>query len=232
LSGKPSISLAPPPMPVAPEAGDGDKRPEPALPPVTACSSAPNASATPASTTAAPGRDQQMLVDTIRQGLIDGAPDLKLAEDLGLTQAEYRRLKGKMYEQAVDGLVGKTAEMQYVDYQLDQARCLAELDTMIKEFSSTKQYNAMVGAVRAKSQILGDIHKTGVQMGVIKNEASWDREVAGQRVADLSTKELRTSVAAELRGLQGFIDKFEDKPMAEVDQHPPMADANVQRVKH
>lgn len=178
-----------------------------------------------------PKRDVAALVEVVRARLVDGDSDAAIAEDLDLTAAEYRRVKARMYEQAVDGLAGKTAEMQYVDYCMEQEKCLRELDDMAAHFKTTKQYNAMVGAVRAKSQILGDIHKTGVQMGVIKREPSYDREVAGVRISELNNAELRKGIADQLRSLKGIIDSFGDKPMAEVGAPSPMADPGVKRVK-
>jgi hypothetical protein len=176
-------------------------------------------------------RDLTVLIAEVRRRLVGGDSDLAITEDLDLTAAEYRRVKAKMYAAAVDGFAGKTAEEQYVDYRLEQERCMAELDEMIKHFKSTKQYNAMVGAVRAKSQIMADIHKTGVRMGVIKQEASYDREVAGVRIAELSNKDLRETIAGELRGLKGIIERFGDKPMTEHSEPSPMADPSMKRVK-
>jgi hypothetical protein len=177
-----------------------------------------------------PKRDTAALVAAVHKRLVDGDSDEAIAEDLSLTPAQYRRVKAKMDEQAVDGFAGKTAEMQYVDYCMEQQKCLKELDDMATHFKSTRQFNAMVGAVRAKSQILGDIHKTGVQMGVIKQEASFDREVAGKRIQELSNAELREDIAKQLAGLKGIIDRFGDKPMVEAEPSP-MADPGVKRVK-
>jgi hypothetical protein len=197
----------------------------------------PNKSKQPAKT--APGngtngqsaRDMDILVSSIRQRLVNGESDTRIAEDLNLTPVEYRRTKRKMYQAAVDGFTGKSTEEQYVDYCLEQEKCLKELDEMIKHFTSSRQHNAMVGAIRAKSQILGDVHKTGVQMGVIKQETTWDQEVGGVRIGDLSNKELRDIIAKELRTLQHHIDKFGDKHMTEVGPPSPLADPNIKRVK-
>jgi hypothetical protein len=178
-----------------------------------------------------PQRDHAALVAAIKERLIDGDSDMAIAEDLSLGKAEYRRLKQKVYDQEADGFVGKSAEEQYVDYCLGQRKCLKELDDMIEHFSDTKQYNAMVGAVRAKSQIMDSMHKTGVSMGIVKQETSHDREVGGIRLSDLNNKELRDQLANELRGLQHIIDKFGDKPMAEVAAPSPMADPAVVRQK-
>lgn len=177
-------------------------------------------------------RDIAALVIEVRRRLVKGDGDLVIAEDLSLTPAEYRKVKAAMYEQAVAGFIDKPAEMQYVDYCLEQERCIKELEEMAKHFKSTKQYNAMVGAVRAKSQILGDMHKTGVAMGVIKKEASFDREVGGIRISELSNDDLRETIADGVRELQHIIDRFGDKPMTEVGTPSPLKDPSVRRVKH
>lgn len=176
-------------------------------------------------------RDVQVVVSEIRRLLIEGESDLVIAETLSLGKAEYRRMKSKVYDQEVDGFSGKSAEEQYVDYCFEQQRCLDNLDTMIKESGNTNQHNAMVGAIRAKSQILEAIHKTGVSMGIIRKEADMNREVGGVRMADLENDEVRDAIATELRKLQHSINKFGDKPMTEVKAPSPIADPGVKRVK-
>jgi hypothetical protein len=73
-----------------------------------------------------------------------------------------------------------------------------------------------------------------VQMGVIKQEANFNREVAGVRIAELSNKEVRENIANEIRGLQFIMDRFGDKPMAEVTSPTASAlsDPTVTRIKH
>ena len=176
-------------------------------------------------------RDDSVLVTAIRDGLIRGGSDLLISEALDLKPGKYRRLKRRLYEAEADQFQGKSAEDQFSDYRLDQERCLSELSDMVTHFKGTKQFNAMVGAVRAKSAIFDAIHKTGVSMGVIQKGASWDREIAGARVADMSNDDLRAGVAKELRSLQAFIDKFEDKPIEGARAASAMADPAVARVK-
>lgn len=177
------------------------------------------------------GRDIQALMSEIKRRLIAGESDMIIAENLNLGRAEYRRLKTKVYDQEVDSFVGKSAEEQYVDYCFDQQRCLDDLDEMARHFKGSNNYNAMVGAIRAKSQIMEAIHKTGVAMGVIKQETSWDREVAGVRMSDLDNKELRDTLATEIRALQHVMDRFGDAPIVEVTELSPMKDPTVERVK-
>jgi hypothetical protein len=179
----------------------------------------------------ASGRDVQMLISEIKRMLIEGESDLAIAETLSLGKAEYRRMKAKVYDQEVDGFSGKSAEEQYVDYCFEQQKCLDSLDELIRQSASSNQHNAMVGAIRAKSQIMEQIHKTGVSMGIIKKEADMNREIGGIRVADLENDDVRDMVATELRKVQHAIDKFGDKPMTEVEAPSPIADPGVKRVK-
>lgn len=178
-----------------------------------------------------PKHEVEALVTEIRKRLVKGQNETSIIEEMELGRVEYRRLKARLYEQAVDGLAGKTAEQQYVDYCLEQERCVRELDDMVTHFKNSRQFNAMIGAVRAKSQILGDIHKIGVSMGVIKQEVSYDREVAGVRINDLENHELREAIANELKDLKSIIDRFGDQPITEVEEPSPMADPTVKRVK-
>ncbi len=177
------------------------------------------------------GRDVQIVVSEIRRLLIDGESDLVIAETLSLGKAEYRRMKAKVYDQEVDGFSGKSAEEQYVDYCFEQQKCLDNLDTLIKQSANSNQHNAMVGAIRAKSQIMEAIHKTGVSMGIIKKEADMNREIGGVRMADLENNEVRDMVATELRKVQHAIDKFGDRKMVDVKAPSPIVDPGVKRVK-
>jgi hypothetical protein len=222
------VELAPEPYFVEPEPDDepeAELEPEPEPEPAPA-----PASKVPLSKKSR--RDVEVLVEEVRRRLVDGDSDLAIAEDLSLTRVEYRRIKARMYETAIDGFSAKSAEEQFVDFTIEQEKCIQELDGMIKHFSTTKQHNAMVGAIRAKSQILSDIHRTGVKMGVVKQEASFDREVAGVRISELSNDELRKTIADELRNLKGVIDRFGEKPMSKVVEPSKLSDPTIKRVKH
>lgn len=214
---------------VTPESADGPIEDEDTVEAIEDCSAIGTEGTSAA---ASKRREVDLLVSSIRDGIIEGKSDTAIAEELSLSQHEFRRLKTRLYEQMVDGLASKTAEIQYADYRLEQERCLRELDTMIGSFRRTRQYNAMVGAVRAKSQILGDMHKTGINMGVIKQEASFDREVAGVRISELDNADLRKMIAETLGDIKRIIDKFTDAPMGDVETLSPMADPSVARVKH
>lgn len=173
-------------------------------------------------------RDIQALMSEIKKRLIEGEPDLLIAGDLDLGKAEYRKLKSRIYDQEVDNFIGKSAEEQYIDYCFEQRKCLNDLDEMIK--GSPNNHNAMVGAIRAKSQIMEAMHKMGVSSGVIKQDTSFDREIAGIRMSDLDTKEMRDFLKNELRQLQHIIDKYGDGPMEEIIPSP-LTDPNIKRMK-
>jgi hypothetical protein len=170
--------------------------------------------------------DIRMLVIELKEHLIDGLDDAQVAQEMGLTTQQYNRLKKQYYNWEIENLQSKSTEQQYIDYCIEQERCLKKLDDMVESYDKTNQYNAMVGAVRAKSQILADKVKVGTAMGLIKKQPAAEQEVAGHMIATLDNQQMRKKIANELINLQKTMVKYGDTDILKT------KGKTVVRVKH
>jgi hypothetical protein len=100
---------------------------------------------------------------------------------------------------------------------IDQMKNLKDLDGMIESFKTTKQYNAMVGAVRARSEILDKLIEKGQEFGLVHKMPDRKEIVAGILVADLTNKELKQMITAELSNLNGMMKRYGDKTIMDMD---------------
>jgi hypothetical protein len=150
----------------------------------------------------------RLKIAEIKSFLGAGKSDLQIAEEMGLKTGEYNELKAEMYAWEAVDLHEKSTEEVYIDYMLRQRQCLRDLDQVATKFSTTKQYNAIVGAIKAKSDIIEKILKTGQDMGIIDKAPEKKLIIAGVLVADLSNRELRELITREVGSLDKLTKKF------------------------
>lgn len=162
----------------------------------------PPTKAIKAATSAAPLKKWNMetlraLLAELRAHLASGKDDLQVMDEMGVTPGEYNTLKRELYAQEKLELQGRGPEEVYIDYVLQQRKCIKDLDDVLGKFTTTKQYNAVVGAVRAKSDILDKLIVKGKELGVIREDTEANKVVAGFLVVGMNAEELRTAVAKQ-----------------------------------
>ena len=143
--------------------------------------------------------------EQIRETLV--MPD---GRDVGV--GKYNELKKELYRQEEASLQSKTTEDVYLEYKWAQEKCLEDLDNAIVAIPEN-QPNAVVGAIKAKSEILDKILKTGQDIGVIAKTPERKVIIHGHIVAQMSNKELRQTIAQETRMLASAVDKYGDVDM-------------------
>lgn len=152
----------------------------------------------------------RLKIAEMKSKLMSGITDLQIAEEMKLDVQDYNALKREMYESDKFELAGKNSEEVFIDYRLRQEGCIKDLEVMVNSFKVTKQYNAMVGAVRAKSDILDKIILRGQEFGVLEKVPERKMVIAGVMVAALSNDELRAAVAKETIGMAEVLKKYGD----------------------
>lgn len=152
----------------------------------------------------------RLKVADLRSRLQTGLSDLQCAEEMTLCETDYNALKREMYAADKLEMSAKNSEEVFIDYRMRQEGCIKDLETMVKTFKETKQYNAMVGAVRAKSDIIDKIVARGQEFGVLEKVPEKKLVVAGVLVAGLSNDELRATVAKESMGMSEMFKKYSD----------------------
>jgi hypothetical protein len=143
----------------------------------------------------------------LRAYLAAGDSETLIAEKMGLSWEDYEALKKELYASEEDRLHRRSTGQVYVDYVIAQEQNIKDLSTMIEKFDVTKQYNAMVGAVRARSEILDKIVERGQEFGFIEKRPEV-KMILGVPVGQLSDKQLRETIQSELKAIGAMQQKY------------------------
>lgn len=156
-------------------------------------------------------------ITTLYAHLCEGKSDTDVMAAMGLSAEDYEAIKVAMFDAKAEELKAKPHEHVYVDYVIKQSENLKDLSKMVGEFYVSKQYNAMVGAIRARSEIYDKLLKTGQEFGVIKTPKSDSDVVAGFLVANLSNKDLKDAIVNELKELNKMMKAVGDKSIVDME---------------
>lgn len=152
----------------------------------------------------------QEAIATIYGYLAQGKSDKYIMKEMGFTAEEFEHLKVEMFDAKADELRVRPDEHAYVEYLINQTQNIRDLTTMIKTFKKTKQFNAMVGAVRARAEIYDKLIAKAQEFGLIRKTPERKEIIAGVMVAELTNKELQKAVVGELSMLDQLTKKFGD----------------------
>jgi hypothetical protein len=152
------------------------------------------------------------LLSELKLRLVNGEADEQIQELLGVTVGKYNELKKELYRQEQASLQSKSTEDVYLEYQWAQRKCIEDLDAAILGIPEN-QPNALIGAIKARSDIHDKILKTGQDMGVIAKEPERKVVVHGHIIAQLDNAALRKMIAQETNQLAGAIAKYGDTDM-------------------
>ena len=154
------------------------------------------------------GADLREAMATLRAHLASGLDDVEAMGEMGLDIDSYEALKSKMFDAEKTRLRDRSSEDVYVDYALRQQTNISDLTEMIKSFKETKQYNALVGAVKARAEILDKLIAKGQEFGLIDKRPERKEIIAGVFMGELSDKQLRQFITGELTGVQKLMNKY------------------------
>ncbi len=147
--------------------------------------------------------------------LSKGVRDMEIIERLGVEAETYVSLKAQMLDDKAEELKNKPSEHVYIEYCLAQHENIHTLTEMIKDFKSTKQYNAMVGAVRARADLQDKLIAKGQEFGVYKKTPA-GRVIGGLLVADLSSSDLKSAITKAIGNLDKMINRYGDSDIIDV----------------
>lgn len=149
-----------------------------------------------------------------------GKTEEEILTDLGITADDLDTIQHAMLEKKADELRKKPTEHVYVEYMINQTQNIRTLDGMIGTFRETKQYNALVGAVRARSEILDKIIDKGQEFNVIRKPEATSKVVAGIVVSNLSSAELKKMALKMVGELSSAMKAHGERPIEELDVPP------------
>lgn len=145
----------------------------------------------------------------IKAQLTAGKPDLEIAESMNLSAKVYNDLRKELMRQETESMYAKTPEEVYLDYKWKTLQCVEDIDRMIEQFHTSKQYNAFVGAIRTKSDLLDKIIKTGQDMGMVKKAAASKLVIHGVALHQMDNADLRHAIVKETQQLAAAMKQFD-----------------------
>lgn len=155
---------------------------------------------------------------TLKGHIAAGTDDVETAIEMGLSAEELASLKREMLRQMEAEIRQRDNPEWFALYKLDQDRNIADLTRMIGEFHTSKQYNAMVGAIRTRAQIQDNVIKMGFDLGVIEKEPERKEIVGIGVVAEMSLAELKKALATEVTGFTEMVERH--RPISIIDMEP------------
>lgn len=130
--------------------------------------------------------------------MIEGDTDGDIIESLDITPQEYAIAKKFLLDNKGSEEESMTSKQRFAKYVIDQNRCVTALDELILNLNSKSQYNALVGAIRLRSDIADKVITTGQTLGIISKEPEKKMVMNGVVIADVSDKDLRKELAKSI----------------------------------
>jgi len=147
---------------------------------------------------------------TLFKELVSGENDGDVADIMGWDDETFAKVKKAMLSSNADEMRSKPAEHVYVEYLIEQRRNVKDLTDLINNL------DAVVGAIRLRSEIVDRILERGFDFGVIKRAET--RQAGGNvtfnylgiNLGEMTAPQLRDAIGAQLKELEGLMSKFGD----------------------
>ena len=156
-------------------------------------------------------------VVTIYAKLIEGQTDIEIADDMGLTIEQYKNLKRAMFDVKAEELRTKPREHVYIEHLIDQMQNIKALSDIIDKFEETKQFTAVVGAIRTRADLTKSMIQMGQEFGIIHKEPEKRQIIAGVTIAELTNDKLRQLVLGKVGEFNKLCEKFSDADFKTLD---------------
>lgn len=156
----------------------------------------------------------RLLVARLRTLIAQGKEEMDILEEMDVSPSELQAIRRELFASERVNLVNRTTEEVFIEYTILQKKNITDLNDIIdSKAMKDKQPNAVVGAIRARSDILDKIIKTGQEFGIIEKVAERRLVVHGHAVAQLDNEGLRKLIVHELGGLSSLMEKYGDGPL-------------------
>jgi hypothetical protein len=132
---------------------------------------------------------------TVYEMMLAGESDDRIMSSLGMSVELFREAKKFMLEQRASEVRGKPREHVYVEYTIEQRSNIRALDTLIDKLDGLKQSNALVGAIRLRTDLVDRILERGFDLGIVRKTAEQHELIGGLAVAQMSAEDLRKAIS-------------------------------------
>jgi len=168
------------------------------------------------------------LAATIHGFLLAGDDETTIMERMRLDAETFNEAKRHLLETKSQAIKAMPNEHVYMEYVIEQRRNIKSLNDLITNLDDKKQYNALVGAIRLRSEILDRIVAKGQEFGVMFKRAERKEVVGGLLVADMSSDDLRKAIGAQVKMLGEFVGKWGEKSFLDTPDAPIHFDAEAE----
>jgi hypothetical protein len=156
----------------------------------------------------------QDAAQTLYSQMLEGSSESKVADDYGWDAETLTAIRRVMFEVQTTQLRKMSREDHFVEYRIHQHQNLKDLGDLISSLDSNKQYNAIVGALRLRSDIHDKLVAKGQEFGIIKKEPERKEVVGGILVGDMDAGAVRGILMTKLSSLEKLMSDFGDADLA------------------
>lgn len=148
--------------------------------------------------------------------LIKGDDPEDVADVMGWDDQVFEAVKREMLSSKIEELRTMSPEAVYVEYVIAQRRNIKDLDSLVRNLDDKKQYNAVIGALRLRSDITDKMLDRRFQLGLTKRQDAASSLGQGNsftfvsNIEAMTAPQLRTAITDQMSELQGMMKKFGD----------------------
>lgn len=151
------------------------------------------------------------LAAEVYERMLDGSSDTDIIEDLDITAQEFAIAKRFLLTNKGQAEASMSREERFARYLIQMEQNTADLTDLITNLNSKSQFNALVGAIRLRTDIAHKSIEMGQTLGVIEKAANVNIDlVAGVNIGELDDKTLRKGVVAAFSGLKALMKRHGD----------------------
>jgi len=143
-------------------------------------------------------KEVRLSVAALHAHLLEGLEPDEIMTVEGWNEQDFEFFYRKLIDQEVAKIQDRSIEEIYFHYALDQGKCIRALDQVAKRFGKSKQYNALVGAIKAKSEIFDKIITRGQEFELIHKAPKGIKFIGQVAVDNLSSREVKKMMEREL----------------------------------
>lgn len=164
--------------------------------------------------------ERKEAIITLFTHLTHGKTPEEAAEEMGLDSETFEEIRAGMFEVKAREIKGRPTEHVFVQYVIDQTNNLNDLTDTIRAFkdpnNASKQYNALVGAVRARAEILDKIIEKGQEFGIIEKKPEEKIIRGGVVVSNLKDDQLKKMITGALSNLNRLMEQHGEVNIVDV----------------
>lgn len=176
------------------------------------------------------GNDLREAFARLRMCIVEGKDDYEIAKDINLSWDEVVDLRKQFYDNESSLARNESTEHTFVKYAMAQEACIKDLEKIIEEYGENKKNStSVVSAIRAKSEILDKILKTGQELGLVEGKRKDTGSATIDAIKKMSDTEIKKFIYQEIQVFNNTILQFGEQDILDMDPGPLYKQAIVEK---